>query len=256
MSTDPWFETRKIGPGITLITERIVAPLLKCNIWHVRGRDRDLLVDTGLGIENLALALPELFDRPITVVLTHSHRDHSGGAHAFCDVRIHALERKWAEEAYDQLPFDVADWPPGLTDWFAQRGYFCHNGLFTSPVTPDVMRRRLERVRITTELHEGDVIDLGDRAFEVLHLPGHSPGCIGLWEPAADRFYSGDAVYDGPLLDDLEDSNTQDYVTTMKRLLLLPANEILPGHGDAFGKLRLNELASTWLAKQSTQNGQ
>jgi len=26
------------------------------------------------------------------------------------------------------------------------------------------------------------VIDLGDRAFEVLHLPGHSPGSIGLWD--------------------------------------------------------------------------
>ena len=33
-----------------------------------------------------------------------------------------------------------------------------------------------------TEIGEGDVIDLGDQAFEVLHLPGHSPGSIGLWD--------------------------------------------------------------------------
>jgi hypothetical protein len=32
---------------------------------------------------------------------------------------------------------------------------------------------------------DGDVIDLGDRAFEVLHLPGHSPGWIGPWDAAS-----------------------------------------------------------------------
>jgi len=36
----------------------------------------------------------------------------------------------------------------------------------------------------TRVLGAGDVIDLGDRAFEVLYLPGHSPGSIGLWEMA------------------------------------------------------------------------
>ena len=42
-----------------------------------------------------------------------------------------------------------------------------------------------------TEIDEGDVIDLGDRAFEVLHLPGHSPGSIGLWDPGPGRCSAG-----------------------------------------------------------------
>ena len=251
MTGRDWFDVRAMGPDISLITERMVAPLLKCNIWHVRGRDRDLLIDTGLGIENLAESLPELFDRPITVVLTHSHRDHSGGAHAFSDVRIHAAERKWAEEAYDQLPFDIADWPEGLVQWFNERGYFCENGMFTGPVSPDIMRRRLESIRISAALHGGDVIDLGDRAFEILHLPGHSPGSIGLLEHSAQRLYSGDAIYDGPLLDDLEDSDRFDYAKTMERLLALSVDDVLPGHGERFDKARLTEIAHGWLAKQA-----
>jgi glyoxylase-like metal-dependent hydrolase (beta-lactamase superfamily II) len=48
-----------------------------------------------------------------------------------------------------------------------------------------------------SEIDEGDVIDLGDRAFEVLHLPGHSPGSIGLWDSSAGVLFSGDAIYDG-----------------------------------------------------------
>ena len=74
----------------------------------------------------------------------------------------------------------------------------------------------------TRLLADGDVIDLGDRAFEVLHLPGHSPGSIGLWEAASGVLFSGDAVYDGPLLDELDDSDVDDYCATMRRLRDLP----------------------------------
>ena len=66
----------------------------------------------------------------------------------------------------------------------------------------------------TRLLGDGDVIDLGDRAFEVLHLPGHSPGSIGLWEAATGILFSGDAVYDGPLLDELDGCDIAAYVAT------------------------------------------
>ena len=34
----------------------------------------------------------------------------------------------------------------------------------------------------TRLVNEGDVIDLGDRTFQALWLPGHTPGSIGLWD--------------------------------------------------------------------------
>ena len=43
----------------------------------------------------------------------------------------------------------------------------------------------------TRVLEEGDVVDLGDRAFEVLHLPGHSPDSIGLWDATNRRVVLG-----------------------------------------------------------------
>ena len=68
---------------------------LRCNIWHVRGRDRDLLVDTGLGICSLRDFAPDLFDREIVAVASHSHYDHTGGLGEF-DTRVaHALAGGW-----------------------------------------------------------------------------------------------------------------------------------------------------------------
>ena len=47
--TTRWYETIRIGDGVTLIHEPWIKPFFRCNIWHVRGRDRDLLFDSGLG---------------------------------------------------------------------------------------------------------------------------------------------------------------------------------------------------------------
>ena len=68
-----------------------------------------------------------------------------------------------------------------------------------------------EPVARVRHIDEGDEIDLGDRCFEVIHLPGHSPGSIGLWEDATGTLFSGDAIYDGPLLDELPESSIADY---------------------------------------------
>jgi glyoxylase-like metal-dependent hydrolase (beta-lactamase superfamily II) len=103
---------------------------------------------------------------------------------------------------------------------------------------------------VTRSVDEGDIIDLGDRHFEVLHLPGHSPGSIGLFEAATETLFSGDAIYDGPLLDELPESNIADYVRTMKRLRELPVRVVHAGHDPSFGRERLYELADAYLAQR------
>ena len=43
----------KIDDGISCIQETGVANFMRCNIWHVKGRDFDLIIDTGMGINPL-----------------------------------------------------------------------------------------------------------------------------------------------------------------------------------------------------------
>jgi glyoxylase-like metal-dependent hydrolase (beta-lactamase superfamily II) len=52
----------------------------------------------------------------------------------------------------------------------------------------------------TRVVEEGDVIDLGDRTLTVLHLPGHTPGEIGLWEEATRTLFAGDCEYESCVL--------------------------------------------------------
>ncbi len=83
----------------------------------------------------------------------------------------------------------------------------------------------------------------------MLHLPGHSPGSIGLWEAATGALFSGDAIYDGPLLDDLPGSDVAAYRRTMQRLLTLPVQVVHAGHDPSFGPERLHQLVGAYLAR-------
>ena len=61
-----WFAKEELGQGITRIWEPYVHDTMQANIWHVRGSEADLLVDSGNGPGDLAAALREwgLLDGP------------------------------------------------------------------------------------------------------------------------------------------------------------------------------------------------
>ena len=59
---------------------------------------------------------------------------------------------------------------------------------------------RLQGAPATGLLNHGDTVDLGNHVYEVLHLPGHSPGGIGLFEHETGILFGADAIYDGPLI--------------------------------------------------------
>jgi len=82
----------------------------------------------------------------------------------------------------------------------------------------------------TRLLDEGDSIDLCGQKLTIFHLPGHSPGSIGLLDQKNGIFFSADTIYDGELLDDLPRSDVIAYADTMERLRHLPIATVHGGH--------------------------
>jgi glyoxylase-like metal-dependent hydrolase (beta-lactamase superfamily II) len=247
-----WFELRRFDDDVTLIFEPHVVPFLRCNIWHVRGRDRDLVIDTGLGVASLREFAKDILDKPATAVATHVHIDHIGNHHEFDECLVHAREaggltRPAGEHTLAGPDFDPTNVATLLVP--PVDGYDMAGSMLTAlPAAGfDLHSFSLRPAKVTRIVDEGDIIDLGDRSFEVLHLPGHSPGSIGLWEERTEILFSGDAVYDGPLVDNLHHSNVADYVRTMLRLRELPARIVHAGHEPSFGRERLVALTGAYL---------
>jgi glyoxylase-like metal-dependent hydrolase (beta-lactamase superfamily II) len=243
-----WFSRRPMGDGVTWIWEAHVDPFIRCNIWHVRGRDRDVLIDTGSGISPLREAIAELIDKPLDAVATHIHYDHVGGLHEFAVRMMHRVEANRMNPYREFHPIRARDFPESFRQYLPARDG--GDDLLLDALPSQGWRPEdyaIQSTAVTRALGDGDVIDLGDRAFEVLHLPGHSPGSIGLWEARAGILFSGDAIYDGPLLDMLPDSDAAEYVRTMKRLRELPVSVVHGGHEPSFGRARMIEIIDQYL---------
>jgi glyoxylase-like metal-dependent hydrolase (beta-lactamase superfamily II) len=250
-----WFQRRSFPGGVTLLAEPHVDPFARCNIWHVRGRERDLVIDTGLGVRSLREAALDLFERPVTAVLTHAHFDHRGGAHEFAERLGHAseLEEHRAPGGFCGLTAEALG--EDLVRSLRGAGYELPAELLTALPAADfsVKGYRPAGAPLTGTLEDGDVVDLGDRAFEVLHLPGHSPGSIGLYERSTRTLFSGDAVYDGPLLFELPGSSVASYARSLRRLLALDVSVVHAGHDPSFGRDRLRAIAEEYLRRLSSR---
>ena len=224
----------RINDRISLIHETGVANFMRCNIWHVQGRDFDLVIDTGMGLDPLKQWIMESTNKPVKAIVTHCHFDHSGCLHEF-DVRLgHKAEAEILRNPENKaVVYDGAWTRIAIVDPVQHPDF--------SPATYSITPAPL-----TGYLDEGDVIDLGDCAYQVLHLPGHSPGSIGLWDVKTKTLFSGDALYDGDLLDSLYHSNKDDYRKTLKRIESLGVAICHAGHFASFGKSRLQHLIASY----------
>jgi len=248
-----WFDFEHVSEDITRIWEPHVIRVMQCNIWHVRGRSHDLLIDTGMGLASLSEAAARIFDKPLIAVATHTHLDHVGSLHEFPNRVVHMAEAHHLQRPSDSFSMLRADHPADFIDSLERAGYEVGSCFITAVPRADFDLRshRCPPAPANRLVREGDVIDLGDRAFEVLHLPGHSPGSIGLWEAQSGTLFSGDAIYDGPLLDELPGSEIPVYLETMRRLERLPARVVHAGHDPSFDGTRLRELARAYLERRT-----
>jgi glyoxylase-like metal-dependent hydrolase (beta-lactamase superfamily II) len=236
---ETWYQTESLGAGVTHIWEPHIRPFYRCNIWHVRGRDRDLLIDSGMGVVSLRRQMAVLAERSILAVASHTHFDHIGAHHEFPERAVHRAEAGiLAAPGRERTLADIYVRGASDTELFTM--------LPPSPYRSDAYE--VASAPATRILEHGDVIDLGDRRFDVIHLPGHSPGSIALWETVTGILFSGDTVYDGPLIDDAYHSNVGDYIRSMERLRALPVRIVHGGHFASFGRERFVELIDGYLA--------
>lgn len=231
-----WFTTRTLAPGVFVTLEPAVDPMFRATMVTILGRDRDLQFDFGCGL--LPLQLP-LSGKPVLAVASHAHIDHIGGFHGFS----HRLGHRAEAAGFAGLP-GVETFADEFRTWPQPVSHPPHPGWTIADWT-------LPPAPLTATLDEGDRIDLGDRSFTVLHLPGHSPGGIGLLDEESGLFLTGDAIYDDEILDDLPGASIPDYLTTMERLRHLDCHLAIGGHGPEMTRARMVGIAEAYLKSRS-----
>ncbi|EJB06898.1 Zn-dependent hydrolase, glyoxylase [Rhizobium leguminosarum bv. trifolii WSM597] len=239
MSASPWFEAEQLSEHVVRVSEPSVHRFYRANIYHVKGDDADLVIDFGMGLQSLGRFLDIDATKPILAVATHVHVDHVGSFHEFDNRFGHAAE----EGAFSTMP-DLAT----LAHYFRTQPE-CVSRAPTSAW--DAAKFGLNVAPLTNVVTEGSVIDTGSASYRVLHLPGHSPGSIGLLDERNGILFSGDAIYDGALVDDLPGCEIDEYLDTMSRLQELDVSIVYGGHGAPMSRERMHHVAENYQRKMA-----
>jgi len=170
----------EIADGVWKITKGFP---LKINVFLIRDGNGVAVFDAGhKPMGPVIKAAADALGGATRLVLGNAHADHRGGAKAIgAPVFCHTDERSDVEGDGGAHYFDYSRLP-----------------VFARPLTPKLMSAWDDGpVDVAGVLEEGDRV--GD--FEVIHLPGHGPGCIGLWRERDRLALSNDcfALFDPAL---------------------------------------------------------
>jgi len=178
------------------------------NCYLVRA-DRDakdaVVVDPGDEAAAIETALESLGARCVAILLTHSHYDHFG---ALADLADATGAPVWLPEG----ELDVFRRPDAFFPGVTMRA-------FSGDATP---------------LSGGETVDAAGISFQVLHVPGHSPGHLSYY--ADGHLFSGDVLFAGSVgRTDLPFGGWETLLESIRSLAdaYPPETVVLSGHGPA-----------------------
>ena len=214
------------------------------------GRGGLVFFDTGIGtpegVEALhagANAAGLDLGRCTELVVSHGHVDHCGNAQLLSElsgapVRVHPgdLEKVAGQDVWHtRAPMYSAFLRrQGVAEDLVPRlvAIGRHSGKFSRRVD-------LDRVQ---PLVEGEHLRVGKLRLEVLHLPGHTPGLVCLWDARHGLLFADDhllaRISPNPFLELVDERTTRralvQYLHSVGRVRTLDVEWVLPGHGVPF----------------------
>ena len=149
-----------------------------------------------------------------------------GGVRSFIiegDDKAMVIDTGMAPKNMKELAASLTSKPLELINTHADRDHVAENGEFEwAYMHPSELvnyHKRDGEVLTTRPVWDKDVIDLGNRPLEVIHLPGHTPGSIAILDVFHRALYSGDPIQvDGNIFMFGTFRNIPAYIQSLERL--------------------------------------
>lgn len=168
------------------------------------------------------------------IIMTHTHLDHIGclkelvQALGQVEVWIHRAEGEPLERGDHRTVYGM--------DMFKS---MCH---MQYGLSEDAFTVKVDRM-----LEGGETLELGGVPWEVIHIPGHSAGCIALYDASNRILIPGDVVYADYAIGrfDLHGASGRQLKDSLMRLAELEVDVLLPGHNQIMTRVPRGYVADT-----------
>ncbi len=179
-----------------------------CHVYLIIGDHLNVLIDTGIvtkfnSFNYLLTTEVGLKIEDIDLIInTHEHFDHTSAnpyfncltaAHRWAAVKIHNS---------DELITKGKKWGVDLS-----------------------------QLKVNIWLEDRNIIDLGNIFLKVVQTPGHTSGCICLYEPYKHYIFTGDTLFKGSISNIYESGSISEYINSLQILNTLKIKSFYPGHG-------------------------
>lgn len=216
---DKWYAIEKIDNDTIVIGEPKSS---QYNLSYlIIGKNGAILYDTGTGkrsdgVKPISEVVKKYTDRPIRVVLSHFHFDHTGGVDEFGGV------------AMIDLPYIRTK---------TKEGDYRISALESAGTQRPLLK-------VIDWIKPNDIIELGDRKIQFLHTPGHAPESITLIDSKRKYAFTGDLIYKhlGGIVVFLPGSDHEKYIESIDMLIALTRDDYR-----YFGAHGLPEFDKDWL---------
>jgi glyoxylase-like metal-dependent hydrolase (beta-lactamase superfamily II) len=214
------------------------SPLKSLNSYVVKGKDRNLVIDTGFN-RNICMAAMQTGLSALEIDLsrtdffiTHLHADHFG--------LVGRLATKTSQIYFSRPDAEIMETWEGFEPMIAYAGNhgFPENELRTAIENHPGNRFGSDWIPPLHILADGDRIDVGEYSFECVETPGHTLGHICLYEPDRRLLIAGDHIL-GDITPNIQCwSDTANplrlYLDSLDKVRRLAVDRVLPGHRSLF----------------------
>ncbi len=218
---------------------------VQSGVYLIRGEGENLLVDSGNWTvpefnNGMGDFLVELLDKEKNdlkyIFITHFHYDHVGNAAMLkerygAQVACHPADRPIIEDPMIVTrPENITRF--GITPEEMLKDFNLKEGESLGLSDPEIIRKYWNfPVEVDLEVGHGDILEVGGLKLEVIHLPGHCPGHVGLWNPNTRTLYPGDLLHYPTPLGPYPIGDAEKHSTSIQRCLDLEPELLLEGHG-------------------------
>lgn len=209
-------------------------PLKSLNSVVIKGKDRTLVIDTGLNHDECFKAMDDSLtaldvDRNKTdFMVTHFHADHFG----LLSRLITKDSKLYFNAPEAEILKNWENWEPALES--AKNNGFPEHQLRSALESHPGFKFHTDWIPEMEIVHDNDIITIGDYDLQCIETPGHTVGHICLYEPKNKIFIAGDHILGdiSPNIQGWEENEfaLADYFRSLDKVYPLDVNLVVPGH--------------------------